>query len=126
VWGHALEKENDHLPAWHGLRLKTEHGRLKVSVVLAGGPGEAAGIYAGDELIALDGVRIDEERLKARMAERQPGQTVVFSLFRRDDLLHVPLQLAEAPPDTLTITPVEAPTDEQTRQREAWLKVIAS
>jgi hypothetical protein len=50
----------------------------------------------------------------------------VFSLFRRDDLLHVPLQLAEAPPDTLTITPVEAPTDEQTRQLEAWLKVIAS
>ena len=126
VWGHTLEKENDHLPAWHGLRLKTEHGRLKVSVVLAGGPGEAAGIYAGDELIALDGVRIDEERLKARMAERQPGQTVVFSLFRRDDLLHVPLQLAEAPPDTLTIAPVEAPTDEQTRQLEAWLKVIAS
>ncbi|MCS6937917.1 MAG: PDZ domain-containing protein [Roseiflexaceae bacterium] len=123
VWGHSLEKENDHPPAWHGLRLKTEHGRLKVAVTLAGGPGEAAGIYAGDELIALDGVRIDEERLKARLAERKPGDTVVFSLFRRDDLLHIPLQLAEAPPDTLTITPVESPTDGQQRLLEGWLRV---
>jgi Predicted protease with the C-terminal PDZ domain len=123
VRGHSLEKENDHLPAWHGLRLKTEHGRLKVSVTLAGGPGEAAGIYAGDELIALDGVRIDEERLKARLAERKPGDTVVFSLFRRDDLLHIPLQLAEAPPDTLTITPVESPTEEQKRLLDGWLGV---
>lgn len=123
VWGHSLEKEHDHLPAWHGLRLKTEHGRLKVSVVLAGGPGESAGMYAGDELIALDGIRIDEERLKARLAERTPGDTVVFSLFRRDDLLHIPLQLAEAPPDTLTIKPVEAPSEEQQRLLEGWLKV---
>lgn len=123
VWGHSLEQEHDHLPAWHGLRLKTEHGRLKVSVVLAGGPGESAGIYAGDELIALDGIRIDDDRLKARLAERKPGDTVVFSLFRRDDLLHIPLQLAEAPPDTLTITPVEAPTEEQQRLLDGWLKV---
>ncbi|ABU59238.1 M61 family metallopeptidase [Roseiflexus castenholzii] len=123
VWGHSLEKENDHLPAWHGLRLKTDHGRLKVSVVLAGGPGESAGIYAGDELIALDGVRIDEERLKARLAERKPGDTVLFSLFRRDDLLHIPLQLTESPPDTLTITPVESPTEEQQRLLDGWLNV---
>ncbi|MGB9750993.1 MAG: peptidase M61 [Roseiflexus castenholzii] len=124
VWGHSLEKENDHLPAWHGLRLKTDHGRLKVSVVLAGGPGESAGIYAGDELIALDGVRIDEERLKARLAERKPGDTVLFSLFRRDDLLHIPLQLTESPPDTLTITPVESPTEEQQRLLDGWLNVV--
>lgn len=123
VWGHSLEKENDHLPAWHGLRLKTDHGRLTVSVVLAGGPGESAGIYAGDELIALDGVRIDEERLKARLAERKPGDTVLFSLFRRDDLLHIPLQLTESPPDTLTITPVESPTEEQQRLLDGWLNV---
>ncbi len=121
VWSHSLEQENDHLPAWHGLRLKTSHGRLTVSVVLAGGPGESAGIYPGDELIALDGIRIDEERLKARLAERKPGDTVVFSLFRRDDLLHIPLQLTEAPPDTLTITSVESPTEEQQRLQEGWL-----
>jgi len=121
VWGYSVETDNGRPPAWHGLRLKTEHGRLKVAVALAGGPGEAAGVYAGDEIVALDGIRVDEERLKTRIAERLPGQVVTLSLFRRDDLLHIPLLLGEAPPDTLTIAPTENPTDEQKRRLEEWL-----
>ncbi len=119
-WSHS-DAQNGAAPAWHGLRLKTDHGRLKVQAVRADGPAYTAGIYAGDEIIALDGVRVDEERLKARISERQPGDTVTFSLFRRDDLLHVPLTLAPAPPDTLKIVPVENPTDEQRRVYESWL-----
>lgn len=121
LWGQSVETEAGQSPAWLGLRLKTDHGRLKVMVVLADSPGEAAGIYAGDEILALDGIRVDEERLKARIAERSPGQSVTISLFRRDDLLHIPLQLGAAPPDTLTIASAENPEEEQTRQLEAWL-----
>jgi predicted metalloprotease with PDZ domain len=112
--------------AWHGMRLKTEHGRLKVAVVRADGPAYHAGIYAGDELLALDGVRIDEARLTARVAERRPGQTVTLSLFRRDDLLHIPLTLVAAPPDRLQITPIDAPTDAQRALYTGWLARYSS
>jgi predicted metalloprotease with PDZ domain len=120
AWSHG-GRENGEAPAWHGLKLKTEHGKLKVIAVRSDGPAYTAGIYANDEIIALDGVRIDEARLAARVGERKPGDTVTLSLFRRDDLLHVSLTLAPAPPDTLKIVAVEEPTDEQRALREGWL-----
>lgn len=115
-WGHVAEEA-----AWHGLRLKTEHGKLKVAAVRADGPAYTAGVYAHDEIIALDGVRVDEERLAARVAERRPGDSVTLSLFRRDDLLHVPLTLAPAPPDTLKIVAADDISAEQRAVRGGWL-----
>jgi predicted metalloprotease with PDZ domain len=111
----------DGQPAWLGIRLKTEAGRTKVSQVLADGPAYAAGIYAGDELLALDGFRIDEERLKARLAERRPGEIVTLSLFRRDELLHVPLALAPAPHDRLEIVQQDGASEEQRRIYAGWI-----
>lgn len=118
-WSH--ERASDHPPAWLGVQCRTESGRLKVASVRADGPAAAAGIYAGDELLALDGFRIDEEHLQARLDERRAGDTVTLSLFRRDELLHVPVPLAEAPMDQLEIVPVAQPTAEQTRLLHAWL-----
>lgn len=107
--------------AWIGLRTKTQHERLIVTAVLADGPAYQAGIYAGDELVALDGFRIDDQRLKARLSERRPGDGVTVTLFRRDQLLHVTLRLAATPPDRLTIAPIEHPSDEQQEFLRAWL-----
>src|SRR6185503_6267206 len=98
-WRHERAPEHGQPPLGLGLRLKTEGGRTKVGHVLADGPAYAAGVSPGDELVALDGFRVDEERLKARLAERRPGDTVTLSLFRRDELLHVAVALAAAPPD---------------------------
>ncbi|MEN9936894.1 MAG: hypothetical protein RLZZ387_3473 [Chloroflexota bacterium] len=120
AWSHA-GVEGGEAPAWHGMRLKTEHGKLKVAAVRSDGPAYAAGVYAHDEIIALDGVRVDEDRLKARVSERRPGDTVMVSLFRRDDLLHVQLTLAPAPPDTLKLLAVDDPSESQLAVHESWL-----
>jgi predicted metalloprotease with PDZ domain len=120
-WRHSNAQQNGEAPAWHGLKLKSEGGKLKVTAVRSDGPAYTAGIYAGDEIIALDGVRVDEARLAARLSERKPGDSATLSLFRRDDLLQVSLTLAPAPPDTLAIVAVDDPTDEQRSLRAAWL-----
>ncbi len=117
-WGYSGSPE---APAWLGLKLKTESGRTKVSLVPSDCPAYAAGIYAGDELLALDGMRVDETRLDARLAERRPGDTVVLSLFRRDELLHVPVILAPAPFNRLEIVPTGEPTDQQQLLYRQWL-----
>jgi predicted metalloprotease with PDZ domain len=124
-WSHG-EARSEAVPAWHGLVLKTEHGRLLVKAVRSNGPANAAGIYAGDQIIAFDGTRVDEERLKARMAERRPGDTATLSLFRRDDLLHIPLTLTAAPPDTLKILPLPERTPQQLEVYQAWMGMPAS
>jgi predicted metalloprotease with PDZ domain len=120
-WSHGAPLADGAAPAWHGLRLKTEHGKLKVASVRSDGPAYTAGIYANDEIVALDAVRVDEERMRARVAERRPGDTVMVSLFRRDDLLHVSLTLAPAPPDMLRIAAVPEPTEAQLAVHESWL-----
>ncbi len=123
-WSH--ERANGHTPAWLGVQYRTEGGRLKVASVRADGPAAAAGIYDGDELLALDGFRIDQDLLQDRLDERRAGDAVRLSLFRRDELLHVPVTLAEAPMDQLEIVPVAQPTVAQTRLLHAWLGETAA
>jgi predicted metalloprotease with PDZ domain len=120
-WRHERAGDDGRSPVWLGARLKTEAGRTKVSHVLAGGPAYAAGVYAGDELLALDGFRIDEERLKARVSERAAGDIVTLSVFRRDELLHIPVVLAAAPPDKLAIVKRDDAGAEQRQIYEGWL-----
>ncbi len=106
--------------AWHGMTLKAQHGRLMVQSVRSDAPAAAAGIYAGDELIALDGVRIDEERLRARLGERRAGHQVTFSLFRRDTLLQRVVELGAAPAERLRLVPVAGAIADDPA-RAAWL-----
>jgi predicted metalloprotease with PDZ domain len=92
-----------------------------VASARADSPAYAAGVYADDELLALDGWRVDEERLAARLAERAPGDTVRLSLFRGDALLDVAVTLAAAPHDSLTLAPAAAPDEAQRRIYREWL-----
>ncbi len=107
--------------AWLGLKTRVDQGRLKVGSVVAGGPAERAGVYANDELLALDGFRTDDEKLKARLGERPAGETVVLTLFRGDRLIQTPIILTEAPCDTLRLLPRADATEPQQRLRQAWL-----
>ena len=120
-WGYENEPQPGRLPTTLGVTLKTEGDRVKISHVLSDGPAYAAGVSAGDELLALDGFRVSEERLKARLAERNPGDVVTLSLFRRDELLHIAIPLAAAPPDKLVIAQVAHPSETQRQLYEGWI-----
>lgn len=120
-WGYRAPRYDGSPPAWSGLNIREEHGRLLVTSVRSDGPASTAGIYPADELLALDGMRIDESRLQARLQERKPGDTITLTLFRRDELLHVPLTLAAAPYNTLRLRRVEQPTPLQERLHRLWL-----
>ena len=107
--------------AWLGLSLKRQGERTLVASARADGPAYAAGVYAEDELLALDGARVNEERLNARLAERAPGDSVRLTLFRGDTLLEVAVTLAAAPSDVLELAQLAAPSDAQRRTYAAWL-----
>lgn len=107
--------------AWLGLSLKREGERTLVATVRADGPAYGAGVYAGDELLALDGWRVNEEQLNARLGERAPGDTVQLTLFRGDALLEVPVTLAQAPNNTLELAPIAEASPAQQAAYAAWL-----
>lgn len=103
------------VPAWLGLSTRREGERTFVGSCRSDGPAWSGGVYAGDELLALDGRRVDDKSLPARLAERVPGEEVRLTLFRRDALVDVPVRLAAAPADEARLAPVARPTALQAR-----------
>lgn len=108
-------------PAWLGLSTRTERGRLVVATVRADGPAYAAGINTGDELLALNGWRIDEAGLAARLRERRAGDLVQLTFFRGSRLRQLDVVTVRAPFDQLQIIPVAEPTAAQRQILQRWL-----
>ena len=103
---------------WLGATLK---GSSAIGCVLAGSPAMEAGIYAEDEIVALDGFKVDGVTLFSRCEEKQPGEVVRVSLFRQDRLLEVAVRLGNKPADAAYLARVEHPTDAQKAAYSAWL-----
>lgn len=94
-----------------------------VAAVLDDTPAMEAGIYADDEIIALDGFKCDTNGLIARCEERRPGESVRITLFRRDKLHDVTVVLEPKPTDAAYLTRVDKPSDAQKAAYKAWLGV---
>lgn len=84
------------------LQLERPYGAV-LRTVVAGGPGEAAGLKPNDVLLTLDGVEIaDSAHVRARVAARAPGSRVEFRVLRGREILTIPVvvgELAEQEPD---------------------------
>lgn len=70
-----------------GVRTSTENGAVKLTHVLQGGAAQAAGLSAGDVLVALDGLRISAINLETLLAGRPAGKKRELLAFRRDELM---------------------------------------
>ncbi len=92
-----------------------------VSSVLEGSPAMAAGLYAEDEVVAVDGFKCDAGALVSRVEDKKPGETVRVTLFRRDRLLEVPLTVAAKPADGVYLQRVEGASEAQKAAYQAWL-----
>ena len=104
-----------------GARAKPTDGRLQITHILDGGAADTAGIAPNDELIALDGWRIDESLLNARLGDYAVGDTVQITFFRHDVLHTLPLTFTTPPPDRLTLVPVADVSPKQRRIHRDWL-----
>jgi predicted metalloprotease with PDZ domain len=104
---------------WLGVQFKSPS---TLAAVLKDSPAMEAGLYAEDEVIALDGFRVDGATLVARCEEKLPGEPVKITVFRRDQLLEVPLTLGSKPADAVYFSRVENPTEAQKLAYRDWLK----
>ena len=105
-----------------GFQWKQEGARTVVGNVLAGTPAWRAGLNAGDELVALDGIRVDPMSLGPRLQERAPGSVATLTVFRRDELVNLALPVEVGPPQKLVLRPVPDPTDPQRGVLDHWLR----
>jgi predicted metalloprotease with PDZ domain len=104
-----------------GATVKMEHGKALVKFVEVGSPAAIAGIDPGDELLALNGFRVDAEQLNKRLLDFLPGSAIELTLFHQDMLRQCSVQLKEAMPTSYTVAEVESPTPEQKKLLHGWL-----
>ncbi|MGA7937766.1 MAG: M61 family metallopeptidase [Kovacikia sp.] len=106
-----------------GMTVKTENGHEVVKFVESASPAQKAGIDAGDELLALNGIRVSAEQLADRLRDFKPNETIELAFFHQDELFYRPVTLAEPKPTQYQIVPLERLSRKQEQNFLGWLGV---
>lgn len=117
LYGVEAEEPVPHL----GVNVKAEHGKEVIQFVEANSPAGIAGVDAGDELLAIDGLRVTADQLSDRLKDYNVGDTVKLSVFHQDELRTLPVTLGTPRPSRYQIVPVENPTEAQKQNFAGWL-----
>lgn len=108
---------------YFGADVAMDDDRLIVRRVYAGSPAYEQGLNAGDQIVAMDNMRVTREFFNARMAEKKPGDLINLTIFRFDDLSTLLIKLGERREGTYRIIPLPSATEAQRRIYRGWLGV---
>jgi predicted metalloprotease with PDZ domain len=100
--------------------------------VLEGSPAQKAGIFPGDELIALDGFKLtkrwfrpfrdkDGPMLIDNLKDYEPGEKITIHIFRRGILHHLETTLGESPKDKYEVVLQKGPDENLSKILEKFL-----
>ena len=104
-----------------GVRIENSGGLARVRFVLLDTPGRRAGLTPGDEIAAINGVRVTFEKFDQTMARYPPGTPLDLAVFRRGYLRHVRLTTGTPPPEKYAFTPVDGASDLARKVYESWV-----
>lgn len=121
--GYKLEaKRDDKQPGvWPGIELRGDKKQTTIGNVLPESPAFQAGLDVGDILIAIDGRRAHAENFDLLLKKYAPGDTVRFTVIRREHLRTFDVVLAGARPDSLEIVDNPDASEQQLALRKSWL-----
>ncbi len=109
-----------------GVRLQPQGSEAVIATVLTGSAALAAGLAAGDAVIAVDDIRATRDNLDGLIARVQPGAEVRVHAFRRDELLTFAVRPLPPPADTCELYLLEHALPEAAARRAAWLAPSAT
>lgn len=89
----------------------SDRRRLKLGYVRSTSPAGAAGLFAGDELVAVEGFRADAQTVD-RLVAAHRGRTCRIDFFRQNRLISTELSVPEKPEDDefagFTLKPIQS------------------
>ncbi len=104
-----------------GVKVRTDSGKIIVSSVLTKTPAESAGLSPGDEIIAVERVRVDNSKLAFLIGNRKAGDSVSILLSRDGSIHEANANLIQRPVFEYRIFKAESATDEQKMIFSRWL-----
>ncbi len=101
-----------------GALLKDGEFGVAIQRVDEGGAAQRAGLAAGDEIVAVGGLRLKLAAFEQQLLRAQPGERWQVHAFRRDELHVFDVELEPAPATTIVLRATDANAD----ARRAWLQ----
>ena len=121
-FGLQMVGEEEEFPTL-GVKAITENGRELIKFVESGTPAYLSGIDAGDELLAIDGIRVTATQLNDRLKDYQPGDTIQVTVFHQEELRTHSVTLAAPRSNRYQVITLEYPSSVQKQNFEGWLGV---
>jgi predicted metalloprotease with PDZ domain len=121
AFGLRLENNVQEAIPYTGLTFKTSHGRTLIKSVASDSPAQQAGICPGDELVALEGLRLEASQWGDRLQDYPPGSDLHLTLFHADTLYTCTVMVLPPQATSWTIAAIEDPTPLQEQNCQAWL-----
>ena len=109
----------DGAKAWLGASLTTGDGVTKLAIVYHGSPAHRAGMMAGDEIIAIGGLKTGRD-LEKRVSAFKPGEAASWHAFRDGRLVSGEVTFDIDPVGKLEIKPSKDASKAQKKAFKAW------
>ncbi len=116
------EKDAPSTKSYIGLNVQDRNNALTVRSVLSDGPAYAAGIIAGDEIVAVNGHRVSSSEFPQEVERLNVGDTVRLHLMRRDRLRVIDVTLSGRAAGKWQVRRLKNPTETQKEAYKSWLK----
>lgn len=105
-----------------GIITTSSAGESRIRNVIDNSPAMKAGLAIDDMLVAIDHQRATHENFNKLLAAYQPGEKILISVFRRNQLMQKDLVLEKAQYPYRLLWQNENATEAQLKLRAAWLK----
>ncbi len=118
--GIEMTDANESVKCSLDIEVKTENGKLIIAKVFAGGSAHAAGLSSGDELIAVDGYRIDNELMNKIIGEREAGSEIEVVISRKGIVRNLKVKMLRPLPQYKLKQAAELKAD-QKKMFDKWI-----
>jgi predicted metalloprotease with PDZ domain len=106
-----------------GVTVAADGACAKLQFVAAGSPAERAGLEIGDEILAVDGLRVSGRDWATRLKEYGEGDRLDLTFFHQDELRSTELVLGAPQVVEHNITALASPSPAQISLCRGWLGV---
>jgi predicted metalloprotease with PDZ domain len=108
-------------PAGIGVTWTVSGASLLAEQVLLGYQGAAAGVLPGDELLAIDGLRVTPGNYQVILQKLRPNEQIELTLVRHEQLINLRLLTGREIPASYSIVAKPTINKREKKRLEAWL-----
>ncbi len=121
-FGLRVKPIQDKEPVPHlGLKVNTKNGSEVIEFVEANSPAAIAGIDIGDELLAIEGIKVRSGDLNEHLKNYQSGNLISVTIFHQDELKTLSATLTKPRPIRYEIVHCDNISDLQKQNLSGWL-----